>query len=173
MARSSTTRVRTLTLAHRVTVELSPAKFHAYESTRYLDAGRLARSAHARFELGYFDSGCCKRTLRAFVANGRVTRLELEPCNEPARLPPEWKPILQAAYKAIRAELRDVRPMKLPTPVAQFLAGPLGPYISGFFCIRICAFGHCLFCCFRIQGGGPTSTGWRILAACALDRRPL
>jgi hypothetical protein len=168
MARSKKHSPRSIVLRQRFEIEATPVPFTTFDSVRHLDVARLSRAAHARVELGYFDTGCCRRVLHAVVRKGLVTKLELEPCKEPVRMTPELKPelkkVLQAVGKKLRA--RKSGSYTLPMPVKKLLGDQTIFYFSGWWCTKICVFGHCLICCKHVGGGGPVWSG------CAIDKKP-
>jgi hypothetical protein len=166
MARSKKNSPRSIVLRQNVEVEVTEVALRTFDSVRHLDLERLSRAAHARFEIGTFESGCCRRVAYAVVKRGMVTKLELEPCKKSVRLTPDVKRAVQMAVKKLAANRSGAT--TLPVPVSVFLAGPLGPYFSGWMCIKICCFGHCLTCCIHIPGLGGSS----IWLGCAIDGLP-
>jgi hypothetical protein len=153
MARSSKQSSRSFTLNQQVKVEITPAKFKTFASTRHLDANGLQRAAHQRIEVGYFESGCCRRLVHAVVKNGMVTKVELEPCPVGVRPTPEMSKLIQTAISKLG--VRPSNSKQLPVPVQEFLADAEDLIIHVWGCIQICIFGYCLFCCYDIGAGQP------------------
>jgi hypothetical protein len=151
MSRSarSPARPHSLTLKRNVTFTVREAPFRTFHSLRKLDAKRLGRAARARFEVGWFESGCSQRIVYAVVRKGRVTRLEIDPCPDGVRMNAEWRSLAQVARKALGPH-RRVEP-QLPVPVARFLSNAAGFTIDVFGCFTICIFGYCLSCCFGMD----------------------
>jgi hypothetical protein len=167
MARSKSSSARSIVLSQKVIVEISEVPIEPFESLRHLDVERLSRAKKARFEIGTIDSGCCRRIAYAIVQNGKVTRLDLEPCTTTVRITPEIRRTIEAAVKKLDKGRRDTT--SLPVPVDQFLARQIGPSISVWQCIRLCCFGHCITCCFHIPG----VKGHWIWLGCAIDALPV
>lgn len=145
----SNRKTKPILLRRGVEFELRRAEFTTFETLKYLDVKALERAAKARFEVGAFEGGCCRRAVHARVEHGRVVRLELEPCPEVERPSDDVRELVAAARKALGAS----KPKKhvLPMPVARFLANAQGPTIDIFGCFTICAFGYCLHCCFSTE----------------------
>ena len=146
MARSQKRTPRSIVLRQNVAVEVTEAPFHTFDSVRQLDVARLSRAAKARFEVGYFETECCRQAVHAIVKKGMVTELELEPCKSPVRMTPELEKLLKAGAKKLASGRRGSSP--LPVPVSEFLADPVGLTIQIKGCIKICIFGYCVWCCF-------------------------
>lgn len=163
MARSKKYSPRSIVLHRNVAIEATPLPFRPFESVRHLDVARLCRAAHARLELGYFDTGCCRRILHAVVRKGKVVKLELEPCKQPVAATPDLKKAVGAAVRRIAA--RERASVSLPVPVHQFLAEESSFHVSAWFCIKICCFGHCIMCCTHFI----PPPFW---LGCAIDSRP-
>jgi hypothetical protein len=138
----------------RIAVEVRPVPFKTFDCVRHLDVSSLSRAAHARFEVGRFEAGCCHRTVHAIVRKGMVTRLEVERCSGSVRLDPDLKKVVEHARKKLAGGRRGSK--KLPVPVSKFLAAPKGLTIDVSFCFMICIFGWCLICCFDSED--PRST---------------
>jgi len=155
-----------IVLHPRVEVRVSEVPFKPFDSLRHLDIERLRRAARARFEVGTFESGCCRRVAYAVVRKGMVTKLEFEPCQKTLRVTPELERVVRAAWKELAA--RRSATTSLPIPVSKFLAKPVGPRFSAWFCLKICCFGHCIMCCFHIPG----IRGKWIWLGCAIDAIP-
>jgi hypothetical protein len=164
MARRKNHTPRSIVLRQNVEIEATPVPFTTFGSVRHLDVARLSRAAQARLELGYFDAGCCRRILHAVVRKGKVVKLELEPCKEPVRMTPELRKAIHVVGKKLAAR-RSGSP-SLPVPVKQFLTPQSIFRFSGWWCTKICVFGHCLICCKQV-GDGPTWSG------CAIDKKPV
>ena len=140
---------RSMTIRQTVGFTVRRAPFRTLESLERLDVQRLERAARARFEVGWFESGCCRRMVHAIVEKGRVTRLEIEPCPAPEKLGPEWRAAVQAARKALARQTPGKH--HLPVRVDQFLARAEQLTIEVYGCFTICAFGYCLECCFGLD----------------------
>jgi hypothetical protein len=166
MARSRKRSQRSIVLRQNVELEITEIPIKTFDSIRYLDVERLSRAAHARFEVGTFEAGCCRRVAHAVVQKGMVTKLELEPCKKAVHVTPDIKRVIQAAHKKLAAQRSGTT--SLPIPVSEFLAGPIGPIFEGWICIKICGFGHCITCCIHIPGVG----GHWIWLGCAIDAPP-
>jgi hypothetical protein len=137
---------RAISLNPKVAIEVRPVPFRQLDSLRHLDLDRLARAKRARVELGYFEAGCCRRTLTAIVRNGIVTALEVEPCPNPVRLTAGLRALVRAARRAIEGHSR--RPRFRRQPVREFFGSDVGLTIDVSFCFLICLFGYCLICCY-------------------------
>lgn len=128
-----------------IRVEVRQPKFVRSASLAYIDAAKLARAAHAEFEVGHFDAGCCRRPVVAVVRRRMVTALRVEACAEckPVRLTAEAQAVLNAARRRMGRREKPFRPM----PVAQFLSGVSGIIVWPN-CYWICiTTSLCLFCC--------------------------
>ena len=145
MARSKKHSSRSIVLHPKVAVEVTEARFREFESLRHLDVARLSRAASARIEVGYFETGCCSRAVHAVVKKGKVTKLELEPCEGKVRMTSDLKKVVEAAAKKLAAGRGGRTP--LPVPVSEFLAAPLIITVDVMFCFQICCFGYCITCC--------------------------
>jgi hypothetical protein len=147
MARSSrsTRAPRSLTIHRDVRITVREAPFRTFDSLKRLDVQRLKRAARARFEVGWFESGCNQRIVHAIVEKGRVTRLELERCPDPVRLSAEWRPVVQAARKALAGHRKSA--LRRSVGVDSFLSNAAGFTIDTYGCFTICLFGICLTCC--------------------------
>jgi hypothetical protein len=144
----------------KIPIKVARVPFKSFESARHLDVASLSRAKTARFEVGYFESDCCRRIVHAVVKNGRVTKLEPEPCKHPARLTPEMSKLVRAA----RSKLGS--PKFRSRPVSEFLAGGHGFTIDISFCFIICIFEWCLMCCYDSEPGSSTVNG------CDIDKWP-
>jgi hypothetical protein len=153
MARSSKQPSRSLTLNQEVKFEITPAPFKTFASTRHLDANSLKHAAHERIEVGYFESGCCRRLVHAVVKRGMVTKLELEPCSDGVRPTPEMSQLMQTA--ASKLGLRPSNSKQLPVPVQKLLTEAEALLIHVWGCFEICGFGYCVLCCYDIGVGRP------------------
>ena len=134
---------------HAVRVEVRRPEFDLLASVKQLDVAKLARAARAEFEVGYFEAGCCRRLVRAFVRKGKVTGLVAEPCESerPAKASPELARLLNVARR--RAARRGEPPVRLPIPVADFVSNARSLTIRSITCVEICFFGFCFYCCNR------------------------
>jgi hypothetical protein len=137
---------RTLVIHQKVSLTVREARFRTFDTLKQLDVQRLKRAARARFEVGWFEGGCGQRIVHAIVQKGRVTRLEIEPCQSPVRMSAEWRPIAQAARKALAAGHRTTH--SLPVSVEHFLSNAAAFSIDIWGCFTICIWGYCLECCF-------------------------
>jgi hypothetical protein len=79
---------RSIVLHRKVAIEVTRCPSRRSIPSASLDVARLSRAQSARFELGYFDAGCCRRILSAVVRKGQVVKLELEACKEGVRMTP-------------------------------------------------------------------------------------
>ena len=140
---------RTLILHRNIALTVREAPFQTFDTLKRLDVQRLERAARARFEVGWFESGCSQRIVHAIVEKGQVTRLEIEPCPDRVRLSAEWRSVAEAARKALRARRRTGR--RLPVGVEHFLSNAVALTIDIYGCFTICAFGYCLSCCFGMD----------------------
>lgn len=146
MTRKQNRSSRSIRLKRGVPIEVRPVPFKTFESLRYLDVSHLKRAAHARFEVGRFEGGCCRRTVHAVVRKGRVTKLEIEPCKRTVRINPEVRAVIEKARKSFASARAGSR--RLPVAVNTFLSSAEGFTIDVSGCFWICAFGWCLICCF-------------------------
>ncbi len=151
MSRSaqSPTRPKAHVVHSTVKVTVREAPFRTFQALRSLDVQRLEQAARAQFEVGWFESGCGQRIVHAVVEQGRVTRLELEPCSDVVRLSPELKSLVQAARKALKPGRGGG--LRKPVALKSFLSNAQGLTIEVFGCFTICVFGYCLSCCFGLD----------------------
>ncbi len=168
MARSQSKSAQTVIVHRRVPIEVTPLPFVAFDSVRNLDLDTLARAKSARFEVGYYQTGCCRRLVHARVRKGQVTALEIEPCKERAALTPATREIVEAAYSdAVRRSRRASRSggLSLPVPVQQLPQALARLKFNIWVCVKICCFGRCIECCIDINSESPKP----IWAGCAID----
>ena len=139
-----------LTFKHAVQVEVRPVDFQLFAAVKHLDVAKLSKSARAKIELGFFETDCCRRVVRALVQQGMVVGLELEPCKDKAGKPPtaDEQALIQAAIKRVRA--RRSRPFR-PVELTRFLGNAVGLTIETITCTRICIFGICFVCCTTVD----------------------
>jgi hypothetical protein len=124
-------------------------EFETLASLGALDLARLGKGSH-KVEVGFFKGGCCSKLVKANVKNGMVTGIEVEPCKDTRKPPPEMKAVLQ---EAVRRLIPD-RPGKFqPVPIAKFVANARGLIVINGGCIQICWWGSCLTCCWSDDGG--------------------
>jgi len=155
---------RAVKLRHSIDVEVAAAPFVPFQSLRSLDLDRLRRSRHAVVELGQFEAGCCKRTVRAVVQRGRVTDVDVDPCSDgkkdgKTKATPEMARLMTQARKKL-AGSTPPRP-RLPMPVARFFArndhGDIDLEVTAI-CMTMCAefLGTkvCTVCCITFGTGG-------------------
>jgi hypothetical protein len=133
-----------------IRVEVRRPKFERSASLAYIDIAKLSRAARAEFEVGHFETGCCRKTVLAVVRRGVLTALRVEACEEckPVRLTPERHALLRLARRRVGGR-RDVR--FRPMPVAQFKSGVAETIVEGG-CHEICfitiwGYDVCWFCC--------------------------
>lgn len=129
-------------------VEVRRPRFYRSASLAYIDAARLARAARAEFEVGRFETECCRTLVVAVVRRGMVTGLRVAACAEckPVRPTPELQALLKAARRRIGVPDRPFRPM----PLAQFMNGVAETIVQGpcqETCITIGGYGVCFYCC--------------------------
>jgi hypothetical protein len=146
MARRKSRTSRSIRLKLELPVQVRQVPFEPFESIRHLDVDRLSRAARARFEVGQFEGGCCRRVVHAVVRKGMVTELEIEPCTKQTPMTPELRKTVKAATKALAK--RRPGSKRLPMPVRAFLASPSALTIDTWGCFMICIFGWCLICCY-------------------------
>ena len=151
MSRSNRSRARSrsFVLNPKVKITVEEAPFRTFDTLERLDVKRLERAARARFEVGWFESGCAQRIVHAVVEKGRVVRLELEPCPDAMRMTPELRALVQAARKALRPRGRPA--LRRAMPVGRFLSNANGLTIEVYGCFTICIFSICLSCCFGLD----------------------
>jgi hypothetical protein len=136
---------------HPSLVEVRRPKFKRSRVLAYLDVAKLTRAVRAEFEVGHFETGCCRMTVLAVVRKGIVTALRLKGCTDckPVRLTPELQAALKIARRRIRRG-RDRRPFR-PVPVSQLVGSALGMIIDGgceeYCFITILGYRLCVLCC--------------------------
>lgn len=137
------------TFRHPIRVEVRRPKFARSASLAYIDVAKLARVARAEFEVGHFETGCCRKAVLAVVRKGTVTALRVEACAQcqPVRLTTELQAMLKAAQRQMgRRRDRPFRPM----PVAQFMSRVAATIVEGT-CSEVCwtigGYGVCFTCC--------------------------
>jgi hypothetical protein len=159
MARAAKRSRPVATFKHSLDVEVYRSRFELLESVRHLDIDGLARAAGAEIELGHVAAGCCKRLARAEVRKGMVTRILLEPCAERPRIK-KTPELTRLVNLAVRRAAGKRRRLPLPLPVRDFLSSAREVLEETIICIHICILGHCLWCCFYWEGGGPNPWGY-------------
>jgi hypothetical protein len=166
MARSRKNSPRTLVLHRKVPIEVTPLPFQPLESVRNLDLSALARVKRAHIEIGRYETGCCRRVVRAVIRRGMVTSFELEPCKKRVQLTSDMKSIVRAAHAAARA--RSGRGPKFPFAVHDLPSAVAQLKYSIWWCVRICCFGYCITCCYDKTWVSP----WWSSCTIAADPRP-
>jgi hypothetical protein len=153
MVRSKKRSSSTVFVKQKVSFKVSRVPFTRFESVRHLDVARLSRAKSAQFEVGSFESGCCRRIVHAIVKNGRVVKLQAERCKHPAPMTPESRKLVQTVRKKLGHS-----PFR-PVPVSKFLGGSRGLIIDISFCFIICIFNYCLLCCYDSDPGPNDASG--------------
>lgn len=143
------------TFEHTAQIEVQRAEFFLLASVPYLDLGKLAQSARAEVELGYFETDSCHHFVRARVREGKVTDLVAEPCSDdkPEPASAELVRLLDAARRHVTSP--DHKPFQPPIPVAEFMPQAARITIQTITCVKICIFGFCFVCC-----SNPAGTTW-------------
>jgi hypothetical protein len=119
-------------------VEIHRAKFHAFETVKYLNIAALKKASKARIEIGRVEGGGTEATVVAEVSKGMITKLTpiaCEGCAKPAGA--AARKVNAAKKKEFRAVLVRVRELglsgtKLPIPVKStraFADLEIGPII--------------------------------------------
>jgi hypothetical protein len=142
MARANRGKLVT-TFRYPIRVEVRRPKFERSASLAYIDIAKLARAAHAEFELGHLESGGCRKAVIGIVRRGMVTALRVEACArcKPVRLTPELQAVLKVAQRRIgRRSDGPFRPMS----VARFMSRGAELVAD---CYWICIYRLCLYCC--------------------------
>ena len=142
MARSNRGKLVT-TFRYPIRVEVRRPKFERSVSLAHIDVAKLSRASRAEFEVGHFETGCCRKAVLAVVRRGMVTALRVEPCAQckPVRLTPELQAVLKVARRRIgRRRDGPFRPMS----VARFMSQAAGLVAD---CYWICIYRFCLYCC--------------------------
>lgn len=136
---------------YAATVDVTRPDFTLLSSVKHLDVGRLAKVARAQLEIGYFESDCCRKTVRATVRKGMVTALRVDPCEDDPtrRIPPELEVLVQKALKRIGPGGKP--PFRAPMPVAAFLSNAHFITVDTITCVRICILGFCFVCCTTVD----------------------
>src|SRR5262245_18136049 len=161
---------RSVKLRASVGVEVTPTPFVPFESVRALDLYRLAHTRHEVVELGQFEAGCCKRTARAVIRQGRVTEVTVDSCSEgkangKSKASSKATPGLARLMAAARAKLTGSTPPRprLPMPVARFFRRNQRGDIDIDLEIEAICLTHCIdffgtkictVCCIVFSGGG-------------------
>ena len=141
------------TVAHTVRIERIPVKFTAFASLAHLDVAKIRRAAKTSVDLGYVSAGQCRQLVRATVRKGTVTRIEVEPCEQPSakRASPE---LVRLVRKARAVALRRARPRPYrPRPIADVARHASRIIIETITCFRICLGPFCIYCCTKPLGG--------------------
>jgi hypothetical protein len=147
---------------HKIRVDVELAPFKVLESVRYLDVARLARAASATIELGFFETDCCHRTVRAVVRKGMVTELLLEPCDDKKMQRPS--PELLRLFELARRHLpKRRRSGHGPLPLPEFLDHVAEVTVETITCIRICILGFCFVCCTTKIPNLPIACGEKVI----------
>ncbi len=122
-------------------VEIHRGRFHAFESTKYLNLAALKRASKARIEIGRVEAGGFEATLVAEVRRGMITALTPLACKgcggDGGAQGKRKRAAGGVAKKAIRLALEHVRDrgypvVKLPIPITKDLEIPIGPVIIVF-----------------------------------------
>jgi hypothetical protein len=138
---------------HTLRVEQVPSSFTRFESLRHLDLDKLRRTRRTTVDLGYLTAGHCRQLVTANVANGVVTRIDLEPCAHPNAKRPS-PDIVRLVRKARAIAIRRARPGPFrPRPIAEVVRSTARIIIETITCFRICLDGLCIYCCTKPQGG--------------------
>jgi hypothetical protein len=137
-----------ITFEYPVQIEVRRAEFELLASVPYLDLDKLARSARAEIELGYYKTdSSCRHFIRAIVEEGMVTELLVEPCSaeetEPAS--PELVRLFNIARENVSSP--EGEPFRPPVPVSDFMPNAVAMSIRIIVCIEICMFQFCYTCC--------------------------
>ena len=150
VAKSKKSSAATFKLRYSANITIRIPEIQLLPSLRYLDVEALSRASKARIDVGYFQAPCCKRAVSAVIENGKVVRLEVAPCSDPAAVSADAAAFVAAALKRAR---RGAGKWK-PVPVKQFLA-EVPQQVAETNCIEFTIFGHTFFCC--RTGNGPIS----------------
>lgn len=134
-----------MTIQYPAQVQISSPEFDFSPSLAHLDVERLSKAASTEIEVGSVKSNCGRQTLRAFIRKGKVTALYADPCADSKPASPDQVRLIKAALSKVAGP--NGPPKWKPVPVAYFLQNAERLTINGWICIKICIFGHCLFCC--------------------------
>lgn len=120
-------------------------QFKPLATLRSLDVRRLSKGAH-RIEVGFLHGGCCPKLVEAVIRNGKVTSLEVAPCEGSERV--ESKDIKKLVRK-VRSRLKAPRRWTvIPVEKLATTLSARGPiWGTGAGCFYICAYSYCIFCC--------------------------
>jgi hypothetical protein len=143
MAKSSKSSAPSFKLRYASEVTVRVPEFHPLPSLRYLDVEALSSASKAKIDVGFFKSPCCERHVQAMIERGMVVGLEMAPCSEATRLPPEDVAFVAAALKRSGQGGRQWKPV----PVKEFLARPQQGVQGETNCITFTIFGRDIFCC--------------------------
>jgi hypothetical protein len=148
MAKTSKTARPLATFTVPMKVEIREPEFEPMKSLAALDVKRLSKGNH-KVEVGFLKGGCCRNLVRAVIRNGMVTGFEAEACKETTRSAPPSPELVRVLQQA-RRKIAPGRKWE-PIPVAQLVRSSAsalqGLIIVGGGCIFICAWGHCIMCC--------------------------
>lgn len=157
MARIASRSRPVASFTHPAKVDVYLPTFELLKSVRHLDVDKLARSASADFEVGYFKTRCCRYLTRAVVRRGMVIKLVSEPGpdNCQMKVSHEFGNLLNLARRRAMRTLGRRSP-RLPMPVRAFMRDPTAAVTMDdptIWCFKICIHGYCLECClFKFPG---------------------
>ncbi len=127
------------TIGSNPTVEIHRAKFHPFESTKYLHAAALKKAAKANIEVGRVEGGGVEVTVVAELRHGTITKIRPLGCRGCTEKSTEARKSGQrtkvAPKKLLREALSRIRELglpvvKVPVPIAGAdLEIPIGPII--------------------------------------------
>jgi hypothetical protein len=127
------------TIGSNPTVEIHRAKFHPFESTKYLHAAALKKTAKANIEVGRVEGGGVEVTVVAELRHGAITKIRPLGCKGCTEKSTEARKGGQrtkvASKKLLRETLSRIRQLglpvvKVPVPIAGAdLDIPIGPVI--------------------------------------------
>ncbi len=100
-----------------VAVTVKPGEFHYLKTLESLDQSKLCKGKHT-IEVGYVQTPCCKKLVKAVVIDGMITRFEVEPCKDGVHPSPELRKLMALALTKYAAGVG--RPQ--PIPIAAFIA---------------------------------------------------
>lgn len=137
---------------YTLNVEVRTPEFEPFTSVSFLDTGRLAKGNH-KIEIGFVKSGCGNKLVRALIAGGMVTDIEVEPCENTIPAPPD----LLALVEEARRHLAGTETKFQPLPISELMTHVAQRIKTTNRCVTICVFGTCYQCCSApISGGGGT-----------------
>src|SRR5262245_64190776 len=100
-------------------VEVRQAEFEPLDSIFLIDPEKL-RTRNRRIEIGSVEAGCCRKRVFAVIRKGKVTKIDVEPCEKGRDVSAkQFRGLIKEAYR--RSRRTPPKPWK-PIPVREVFA---------------------------------------------------